>query len=60
MGILDGTHIYICPTAAEQAAYVNRKKNMTINNLLLVDVDGEILYVKAGRLSIYRYYIIDL
>ena len=54
MGILDGTHIYISPTAEEQASYVNWKKRMTINNLILVDIDGEILYVKAGRYSISR------
>lgn len=60
MGILDGTHIYISPTAEEQASYANRKKRMTINNLILVDIDGEILYVKAGRFSISRNQVIHL
>lgn len=51
MGIIDGTHIYTRALEEHRAGYVSRKKRITLNNLIVVDLDGVITYVKAGRLT---------
>jgi hypothetical protein len=49
IGILDGTHIYTRAAAVDRMNYANRKKRITINNLLIVDLEGYVTYVKAGE-----------
>lgn len=47
--ILDGTHVHVRASECDRHNYANRKKNISINNLILVDYDGYVLYVKAGK-----------
>jgi hypothetical protein len=45
MGIIDGTHINCTIPDKYKGAYANRKKRFTINNMIIVDLDGFVNYV---------------
>jgi hypothetical protein len=53
---LDGTHIHVLAAEEEKLVYFNRKKSFSINNLIIVDLDGYVIYIKAGISCLVMFY----
>lgn len=48
IGIIDGTHVSVKCAKHNVEAYINRKGYCSINNLVIVDIEGYFVFVQAG------------
>lgn len=48
IGLIDGTHIKVCPPAGDEASYLNRKNVHSVNVQVVTGRDGKIIHLDAS------------